>query len=125
MIWLIFCKSVVAQTCGNHLIIFPPQQRMLASHLGAAPLGSGCEHVGSGSRGRAEHQVWQAADPRICSSILSDGWLGATPLGSGGCDGVRRDARAAEGTLKQEPNTKRVLGTRLVTSRSTDLFEHS
>ena len=32
MIWLIFGKSVVAQTCGNHLIIFPPQQRMLASH---------------------------------------------------------------------------------------------
>ena len=32
MIWLIFRKSVVAQTCGNHLIIFPPQQRMLASH---------------------------------------------------------------------------------------------
>jgi len=26
--------------------------------LGATPLGSGCEHVGSGSRGRAEHKVW-------------------------------------------------------------------
>ena len=34
-------------------------------------------------------------------------------------------ARAAEGTLKQEPNTKGVLGTRLATSRSKDLFEDS
>ena len=38
------------------------------------------------------------------------------------CDAARR---AAEGTLKQEPNTKGVLGTRLATSRSKDLFEDS
>ena len=51
-------------------------------------------------------------------------------VGNGGrC--ARRDARArarsraAEGTLKQEPNTKGVLGTRLATSRSKDFIGDS
>ena len=38
------------------------------------------------------------------------------------CDAARR---AAEGTLKQEPNTKGVLGTRLATSRSKDFIGDS
>ena len=43
------------------------------------------------------------------------------------CDArdAARATRAAEGTLKQEPNTKGVLGTRLATSRSKDLFGDS
>ncbi len=48
--------------------------------VGATPLGSGCEHVGSGSRGRAEHKVWQAANPRICSSILRRRVVRSHPL---------------------------------------------
>ena len=66
-----------------------------------------------------------ARDALVCKHVV----FGPTPLRSVGDDGVRctrRAAlRAAEGILKQEPNTKGVLGTRLETSRSKDLFKHS
>ena len=68
MIWLSRCISLVAQTFGNHFIIFPPQQRMLASHPTYSLLGFSAvlALIFTPQGPRNGRSIWNAPQNRMC-----------------------------------------------------------